>query len=77
MGQEADPVKLNICSGWEGAEGHEREDEENYPCEDIKEHHYDTNQSQKILVKLLPSGAIQLAAEYCEEPDGDHRNGHT
>ena len=49
MREEADPVKLSICTGWEGAEGHEREDEEGYPCDDIEEHCYDDNQSHKSL----------------------------
>jgi len=36
MGKEVDPVNLNKCAGWESAESREREDEESYPCNDIK-----------------------------------------
>jgi len=36
MGEDADPVKLDICVGWESTQCHEREDEENYPCDEIK-----------------------------------------
>lgn len=36
MGQEADPANFDICVGWETAKCHEREDEESYPCDDIK-----------------------------------------
>ena len=36
MGKEADPVNLNMCTRYENAECHEREDEESYPCNDIK-----------------------------------------
>ena len=38
------PVKLDICARWERAECHEREDEENYPCDEIKEQHCNRNE---------------------------------
>jgi len=36
MGEEADPIKLDVCVGWESTQCHEREDEESYPCDEIK-----------------------------------------
>ena len=36
MGKESDPVNLDICAGWEGAECNEGEDEEDYPCDGIQ-----------------------------------------
>lgn len=37
MGEEADPVGLDICARRERSECDERKDEEDYPHDDIKE----------------------------------------
>ena len=59
-GEEADPVKLSICAGWESAECHEREDEESYPCDDIEEAYCTHNAIDKTLVKFHPSSILHL-----------------
>ena len=61
--------------GWEGAEGHEREDEENYPCNDIKGIQSDNNRCYKNIENLHRSEFI-LPAEWVEEHQGNRRNGH-
>jgi len=53
VGEEGDPVKLTICTRWQSAECHEREDEESYPCNDIKAEHRHQNEQLKTFVKFL------------------------
>ena len=64
MGEEADPIKLDVCAGWESTQCHEREDEESYPCDEIKGDDEHPNEYwMRINIKFLPGRFILLRDE--------------
>ena len=71
MGDEADPVKLDIYARWKIAECYERENKEDHSCNDIKPQHCFHTELNKSVVKIHPRGFIRLVIEYCTElPEG-------